>query len=138
MPHRFIPSIDGRRGDVLLLGGIMYAIIGTCVEVTYSPARDTAFQWIPEPITANTAAVVWFVSAAWAVAVALVSRRRPRWEASGYTALTLAPMVWALAYLGATLRGTLPNGITTTALCATIVVFVWYLAGTPATVERRE
>lgn len=110
MPHRFIPTVNDKRGDFLLAGSAAFTAIGFSYISVTTRGRSAAFSWLPFEIGPSQLGWLWVAVGVFGVLAALVSKNHPRLEKAGYQLLVVPPMLWAVIFLGAWMSGAHPLG----------------------------
>lgn len=128
MPERVIKTLDGKRGAFLLVGGLVYTLIGLSYIIVETHGRVVAFAWLPV-LSPYMLGWVWLLLGVSVAVFALVSRSHTRLEPFAFGALMVCPVPNALIFGAASIIGASRTGWISATLYALIILWVWIVAG---------
>lgn len=135
MPHRVLKTVDGKRGDFLMVGGAAFTAIGVSYVTVETAARVAAFGWFPW-LTPAKMGYFWLVVGVFCLVVSLVSRRWPRLTDVAFTAMMLIPMLHAVVLAGAWAQGIYPTGGSSAVIYMLLAGWIWVVSSWPNPRER--
>lgn len=135
MPDRIIPTIDGKRGGLLVILGIWYGLVGLSYVVTVTPSRERAFQWLPIFLDSTELGWLWIIISALIGTYGLVSNRHDQWERAAYGLAIVPPALWAAIFAVSWAVYGNPHGWVSAVTYSAWVAVILHCAGWPNPVD---
>lgn len=137
MPLR--KNMDDRRGGVLVVLGIGYALTGLVNILTPdSPSTDLAFRWLPDNLGANELGALWVACGVTIAVIGLRAAHRPLAVTAGFILGVSVPALWGAIYFTSWFFGN-TFGLRGAAVYLTVVTAsVVYMAGWTNPISMRK
>lgn len=130
--------VDGKRGEFLLTGGLVYTGIGVSYVAVRTQGREAAFEWIPGTLGPSTLGWVWILCGVLCAVAALLSKSKRQIASTAYAGLMLPPLAWSLIFLVSWITGTHPLGYVSALSYGLMALWVQIVSGWPNPLPRRE